>query len=167
MYITIVHEATTVDALVEAMSAGLGPDGRKRVAAALVKANPGLAGRNHLDVGTVLAVPALDGVTFAPAPGTSGLDDPVGDVGDQFARAVKDYGTHLAQRHELCQERLKREATLLESEELRKVLPTRPDAEQLVPGIEAAIKARSEASAALDREVQEAVGKLVDTLGRL
>ncbi len=95
------------------------------------------------------------------------MDDPVGEVGDQFARAVKDYGAHLAQRHELCQERLKQEATLLESEELRKVLPTRPDAQQLVPGIEAAIRARSEASAALDREVQEAVGKLVDTLGRL
>jgi hypothetical protein len=167
MYITTVHQATSIDALVESMSPGLAPDERNRVATALLKANPGLKGREQLDVGTVLVVPTVKGVTFAPAPGTSGMDNPVEEVGDQFARAVKDYGDHLAQRHELYQQQLKQEATLLRSEQFRAALRTRPDAEQLVPGIEVSIRARSEAAAALDQEVREAIRKLVDTLGAL
>ncbi|MDF3308895.1 hypothetical protein P3H15_28170 [Rhodococcus sp. T2V] len=168
MKITVLHEATSVDALVESIAPGLAPDDRERVATALLKANPGLNRRDRLEVGTVLAVPAVAGVAFTPAAGTSGMHDPVEKIGGQFARAIKDYGAHLAQRHEQYQDQLKQEATLLESEQFRSVLRTRQDdLGPLVPRIEASIEARSRAAAALDQDVQEAVRKLVDTLASL
>lgn len=167
MRITTLHEATSVDALVDRMFARLTADDRRKVAAAVVKANPALAGRDRLEPGTVLRIPTVPGVMLAPAAGPWGSADPAGEVRDWVTRAVKEYGAHHARRHALHQEQLKQQGALLGDEKLKAALRGRQDAAQLVPGIEAAIKARTKESAAVHKEVEEAVNKLTETLGSL
>jgi hypothetical protein len=167
MNITTLHEAASIDAVVDRMFSGISAKDRGKVAAALIKANPKLEGLDRLDAGTVLVVPAVTGVKVQPTTGQEGNEDPVGEGTDFVSRAVNAYGAHLAQRHKLYQEQLKQHAALLKDRELKKALSDRPDAEELVPAIEAAIKTRTKEAAALHKEFEDAVKKLAKTLGSL
>jgi hypothetical protein len=167
MKITTLHEATSIDALVERISPGLAPKERDKVSAALIKANPKLEGLDRLDAGTVVVVPTVEGVTVRPPSGERAVEDPVEEGRDLVARAVTAYGAHIAQRHTMYQEQLKQHAALLKDSELKKALRDRPDAAELLPGIDAAIKARAKEAAAQHKEFEDAVKKLANTLADL
>jgi hypothetical protein len=167
MPITTLHEETSIDALVDGIFPGIAPDERDKVMAALIKANPQIEGLDRLDAGTVLMIPNVPGVGMEPAAGPWGFEDPTGEGSDLIARALQDYGARIAERHELYRDQLQQQAALLKDRELKKALRERPDAEQLVPDIEAAIKTRTREAAKQHNQLQDALTKLAETLGSL
>jgi hypothetical protein len=167
MNITTLHEAASIDAVVDRLFSGISAKDRGKVAAALIKANPTLEGRDQLDAGTVLVIPAVAGVKAQPTLRPSESADPFGETSQWVLRAVNDYATHLTQRHNEYQDQLKQDAALLKDSELKKAVRDRPDAAELMPGIEAAIKARGKDAATLHKEFEDAVKKLTKTVGSL
>lgn len=167
MPIRVVHKEIEVGALVDESFPKLTPKNREKVIAALIKANPALEGGGKVDAGTVINVPAVVGVKARPKSDTQDSLDPVDDGREIIMRAVKDYGAQLARRHELYQEQLKADAALLKDSELKKALRDRLDAAELVPGIDAAIKARTKEAATLQKEFDDAVKKLGEALASL
>jgi hypothetical protein len=167
MPITTLHEEIAIDDLVGTIFNRLDAAARKKVVAAVIKANPQVEGLDRLAAGTVLTIPTVSGVTLDPAAGPWGFEDPATEGRDWVTRAVRDYGEHLAQRHELLQAQLKEQLELLDDQSLKEALRDRPDAAQLVPEIETAIKARAEEAASLQREVEAAVNKLTENLENL
>ena len=143
MSITTLQEESSIDDLVGTIFTRLDATERIKVLAAVIKANPHLEGRDRLAAGTVVTIPTVAGVTLDPAAGPWGFADPAGEGRDWVTRALKDYGEHLVQRHELFQARLKEQSALLSDQSLKEALRDRPDAEQLVPEIEASITARA------------------------
>jgi hypothetical protein len=167
MPITTLHEETSIDDLIGGIYARLKPAERKRVVAAIIKANPHLEGQDRLAAGTVLTIPTVAGVRLDPADAAEGLEDPVGAGNAWVVQRVKDYGEHLTQRHDLYQSQLKQQSELLNDQSFKEALRGRQDAAQLVPEIEAAIKARSKEASLLRRESEDALAKLVEALGSL
>jgi hypothetical protein len=167
MRITTVHEAASIDAVVDNLFAGISAKDRGKVVAALIKANPTLEGRDRLDAGTVLVVPAVVGVKAEPTLRPSESEDPVGETSQWALRAVNDYAARNTQRHNEYQEQLKHDTALLKDAEFKRALRDRPDAAELLPEIDAAIKARSKEAAALHKEFEDAVTKVAETLGSL
>jgi len=164
MPIRVVHKEIEIGALVDESFPKLTPKNRDKVIAALIRANPTLEGRAKVEAGTIINVVAVSGVKARPMSDAEDSSDPVEDGRELVMRAVNDYGAHLARRHELYQEQLKQDAALLKDSELKKALRDRPDAAELVPGIDAAIKARTKEAAALHKELDDAVKKLAKAL---
>lgn len=165
MRITTLHEAASIDAVVDRMFTGISAKDRGKVTAALIKANPALEGQDRLDPGTVLVIPALAGVKAPPSLSSSEFSDPVGETADWVRRAVTDYATRLTLRHNEYQEQLKQQAALLKDREFTAALRQRPDAAELVPGIQAGIKARGKDATASLKEFQDVVRTVTESLG--
>jgi hypothetical protein len=164
MKLTTLHEAASLDTVVERMFSGISAKDRSKLAAAIIKANPTLEGRDRLDAGTVLVVPAIVGVKAEPSLRPSESEDPIGQTGAWVLDAVNDYATYLTQRHTEFQEQLKQEAALLKDREFTAALAQRRDAAELVPAITAAIKARGKDAATAHKDFQAAVKNVAKTL---
>ncbi len=167
MKITTLHETASLDAVVDTMFSGISAKDRSKVTAALLKANPTLVGRDRLDVGTVLVVPPVVGVKTPPTLRPSESTDPVGGTTEWVLDAVNDYARHLTARHSQYQDELKHQAALLKDRELTAALRERPDAAELLPGIQAGIKARGKDAEAAHKDFQDAVKSLGKFLGSL
>jgi hypothetical protein len=167
MPIRVVHAEIAIEALVDETFPKLTAKERGKVIAALIKANPTLEGRRKVEAGSVINVPTVAGVKPRPQSGPEDSSDPVEDSREFVVRAVNEFGAHLARRHEEYQAQLKQQAETLKGSELKRALKDRPDAAELVPGIEGAIKARSTESAALRKDLDDAVKKLAKAIGSL
>ncbi len=164
MKITTLHEAASIDAVVDRMFTRISAKDRGKVIAALIKANPALEGQGLLGAGTVLVIPALVGVKVQPSLRPSEFSDPIGETTDWVRRAVTDYATRLTQRHNEYQEQLKQQAALLKDRDFTAALRERPDAAELIPGIAAALKARGKEAATAHKDFQDVVTKVSKTL---
>lgn len=160
MKITTLHESASLDAVVDRMFSGISVKDRGKVTAALLKANPTLAGQDRLDAGTVLVVPVVVGVKTPPVLRPSESADPVGGTSEWVLDAVNDYARHLTVRHSEYQELLKQQMALLKDRELTAALRDRPDAAELIQAIQAGIKARGKDATVAHKEFQDAVKNL-------
>jgi len=164
MRITTFRGETSVTDLVNRLYSDLDAAKRAKAEAALLKANPQLRGLDSLAPGAVLAVPSVSGVRVKAS---RDIEYPVEEVADTLASDLKDYGRHLAARHELHEQRLKEQTALLKDKELKKALRTRPEGEPLLKQIAQATKVRLEEVKNERKGLEEALKQMSKKLGKL
>ncbi len=147
----------SVAAIAEKVYTDLSPESLEVAEAALLEANPQLKHLEDVEAGTVLRVADVAGLE--PRSG-SGLDDPVGELGDMLVEQLDAYAEQLARRHEAHQAELKSQAALLKDQSLRKAVAASPALQRLAEQISEQIRARSKAATASLTRFEAALEKL-------
>jgi hypothetical protein len=149
MRVTTLKSESTLRELADSLYGKLDADTRKRAEAALLKANPQLAGAKAFRPGAVVALPELSGLR-ARAPG----QDPVGDLREVLSESLTLYREHLAKRQDEAKGDLEQQTELLKGKEVAAAIKKDAAATELAKQLTEALRARTK-TLAEERKLQE------------
>ena len=165
MRLTTVKTEVSLDALADRLYNNLTPDKRKRVVAALLKANPQLAGAEAFRPGVVVRLPEQPGLTLKTA--ETGKD-PVGELMGGLKEAVAGYGEQLMKNLGAALTDLKNQDAILKQKEVAAAIKAAPEAAKLADSLTASLRDRGKALTDERKTLDTTLGQIakdIDSLG--
>lgn len=162
---TTLKSDTDVGALATRLYADLTPESRKVAEAALIKANPQLAGGRALRPGLMVNMPDVPGLTIRPA-ATIGKD-PVADLIGNLQEAAGNYRDQLAKSSDAVQADLDQQEAVLKQKDVAAAIKAAPSATELAKAFTVALRERRKAIEAERKSRDEMFDQIGKDLGSL
>ncbi|TBW39869.1 hypothetical protein E0E54_01515 [Azotobacter chroococcum] len=162
MALTTFRGEKSLSELADKLFVRLTPRQREKAEAALLKANPQLAGLSTLRTGTVLQVPDLPELS---AKARHIEENPHSQLITRLSAELKDFGTHLERRHQAAQRAVEdTDRVLANDDELTKLIGQDKTLQELIKNIGTANAERKETLAKRQRRLSTALGKVLGEL---
>jgi len=164
MRLTTLTGEASVGALADRLYANLTPATRTLAEAALLKANPHLAGAGGFTPGAVVRVPAVPGLTAKPGATSR---DPVSDVLKDLTDSVSDYQKRLAEALSAAKKDVAEQSALLKSKDAKGAIGKAPEAEKLAASLATSLAQRTKSLSDTEKRLPAVFAAMAKDIGSL